>query len=121
MFSWPAAQDPGDDSNALNLFWHNLNDLEKPIPTCLAAMQLAEKAGTTVGAIAGEVEAVLAAGVEILKGHDMLENGQSGLSSFVSWTKYLILLSQYLKFMQSVEPPEHIKGSEDLSSVREGL
>lgn len=103
----------------MNLFWDDLNDPHKPVPTCLAATQLAKSAGTDVVSVAQEVRKVLLNLVDILEGHDLLEDGEFGSNSFVSWTRYLMLLARYLKFIQSVEPNDRGEGPEALGILHE--
>ncbi|KAG9044325.1 hypothetical protein FS837_008341 [Tulasnella sp. UAMH 9824] len=105
--------------NALKIFWDDLNDPHKPVPLYLAATQLAKSAGTDVVSVAQEVRGVLLNLVDILEGHDLLEDGEFGSDSFVSWTRYLILLARYLKFIQSVEPNERGEAPEALGSLYE--
>ncbi|KIO26896.1 hypothetical protein M407DRAFT_23838 [Tulasnella calospora MUT 4182] len=105
--------------NRLKIFWDNINDPFKPVPLFLAATQLATDAGTDVRSVALEVERVSVCLVDILEGHDLIEDGQFGANSCVSWTRYLVLLARYLKFIQSVEPSERNDGSEGLGILHE--
>ncbi|KIO29008.1 hypothetical protein M407DRAFT_6486 [Tulasnella calospora MUT 4182] len=101
-------------SENLQLFWNSINDPCKPIPTCLTAEKLATKAGTTVEGLATEVVKASLALVELLEGHDMLEEEGKDTFVFVSWTNYLLVLSRCLKFVESVDPMHRHEGREDL-------
>ncbi|KAG9047219.1 hypothetical protein FS837_002781 [Tulasnella sp. UAMH 9824] len=107
--------------DGLRLFWSTLNDPCKPIPTCLTAERLATKADTTIKLLATEVLKAAFALVELLEGHDMLEGEGPGSFHFVSWTKYLLVLSRYLKFAESVDPMERQESCEDLSLLHERI
>lgn len=105
----------------LQLFWSTLNDPSKPVPTSLITEIHATKAGVTVKLLTTEVLKASLTLVELLEGHDMLEDEGPDSFQFVSWTKYILALSRYLKFVESVDPMERPEGCEDLSLLHERI
>lgn len=103
----------------MNIFWDDLNNPHTPVPTFLAAAQLAEGAETDVSSIAQEVRGALLNLIDILEGHDLVEDGEFGSTSFVSWTRYLMLLARCIRFIQSVESNERGEEPEALRILHE--
>ncbi|KAG8925863.1 hypothetical protein FRC01_009602, partial [Tulasnella sp. 417] len=101
------------------LFWDNLNNPLEAIPTRLTAEKVAANIGTTVETLVGEVFDTSLALVEVLEGHDMLEDGEKGSFRFVSWTSYLLLLARYLQFIESIESIDGENWREDLVLLHE--
>ncbi|KAG9017570.1 hypothetical protein FRB90_000703 [Tulasnella sp. 427] len=100
-----SSDDPGS-GDILALFWADINNSGKPVPTCLAATQLALNAGIKIESLARTVEDALVEFVDVLEGHDMLDGKPHGLPQPVSWTSSLVLLARYLKFVQSIRTME---------------
>ncbi|KAG8901154.1 hypothetical protein FRC00_008741 [Tulasnella sp. 408] len=114
---------PGTDvdntHSSLALFWENLNDPQKPVPTFLEATQLASRSGVTIQTVVKGVDEFLVAFLDILEGHDLAESTMPGAPSFVSWTDYLLIMARYLKFAESIEPGEGIVPAEDFCMLHE--
>ncbi|KAG8902566.1 hypothetical protein FRC00_002450 [Tulasnella sp. 408] len=108
-------------SDSLQQLWSTLNDPSKPVPTFQNAERLAPQAGISMKLLATEVLTASLTLVELLEGHDMLEEDGPDSFQFVSWTKYFLVLSRYLKFAESVDPMERQEGYEDLPLLHERI
>ncbi|KAG9011577.1 hypothetical protein FRB90_007158 [Tulasnella sp. 427] len=111
--------DSSVNASVFNSFWEVLNDFHKPVPTSLEAAHLASSANIAVGLVSQRALKVLESLMDILEGHDMMDDTPARTMSFISWTEYLFIMTRYLKFLESFKLLGEVPKSDYLSLIHE--